>query len=218
MDKSTLLLGAVAYDAKVVTIWDGFKAWFQKKGLPFDYILFSNYERQVEAHLDGQIHVAWNSPLAWIRTERLAKAHGKRAEAIAMRDSDQNLTSVIVIKSDTAIQSIADLQGKKVSAGAVDSPQATLLPLSHLRANGLQPFVDCEVILFDLLGGKHGDHIGGEREAARALIAGAAEAARIICFSSTKARCRRERLACLRRLLPTIIAISPCSTMRRAIW
>jgi ABC-type phosphate/phosphonate transport system substrate-binding protein len=180
MDKSTLLLGAVAYDPKVVTIWDGFKAWFQQKGLPFDYILYSNYERQVEAHLGGQIHVAWNSPLAWIRTERLAKAHGKRAEAIAMRDSDQNLTSVIVIKSDTAIQSIADLQGKKVSAGAIDSPQATLLPLSHLRANGLQPFVDCEVVRFDLLGGKHGDHIGGEREAARALIAGAADAACMI--------------------------------------
>ena len=42
-DNNTLILGAVAYDPKVVTIWDGFLAYFEKHGLPFDYILFSNY-------------------------------------------------------------------------------------------------------------------------------------------------------------------------------
>jgi ribosomal protein S18 acetylase RimI-like enzyme len=47
----TLVLGAVAYDPRVVTIWEGFKVHFVEQGLPFDYILFSNYERQVEALL-----------------------------------------------------------------------------------------------------------------------------------------------------------------------
>src|SRR5262245_42593035 len=180
MNNDTLILGAVAYDPKVVTIWAGFKAWFNKNGLAFDYVLYSNYERQVEAHLAGHFHVAWNSPLAWVRAERLARAHGKRAEAIAMRDTDQNLTSVIVIRANAAIQSIADLKGKKVGVGAIDSPQATLIPLSHMRANGVLPFIDCEVRRHDLLAGKHGDHIGGEREAARALIAGAVDAACMI--------------------------------------
>jgi phosphonate transport system substrate-binding protein len=180
MNKDTLLLGAVAYDPKVVTIWDGFKAWFRKNGLAFDYLLYSNYERQVEAHLAGHFHIAWNSPLAWVRAERMARAHGKRAEAIAMRDTDQNLTSVIVVRANAGIQTIADLKGKKVGVGAMDSPQATLIPLSHLRANGVLPFIDCEVLRHDLLGGKHGDHIGGEREAARALIAGVVDAACMI--------------------------------------
>jgi ABC-type phosphate/phosphonate transport system substrate-binding protein len=180
MHKDTLLLGAVAYDPKVVTIWDGFRAWFQKNGLAFDYVLYSNYERQVEAHLAGHFHIAWNSPLAWVRAERLARAQGKRAEAIAMRDTDQNLTSVIVVKTNAAIQSIADLKGKKIGVGALDSPQATLIPLSHLRMNGVIPSVDCEVKRHDLLSGKHGDHIGGEREAARALIAGVVDAACMI--------------------------------------
>jgi len=180
MNNHTLLLGAVAYDPKVVTIWEGFKAWFNKHGLEFDYILYSNYERQVEAHLAGHFQVAWNSPLAWVRAERLARSAGRRAEAVAMRDTDQNLTSVIVVRSDSPIKSIADLKGHRVGVGAVDSPQATLLPLSHLRANGAAPFVDFEVARHDLLGGKHGDHIGGEREAARALIAGAVDAACMI--------------------------------------
>lgn len=177
MNTKPFLLGAVAYDPKVVTIWEGFKAYFIKHGLPFDYMLYSNYEHQVEAHLAGHFHVAWNSPLAWVRAERLAKAYGKQAEAIAMRDSDQNLTSVIVVKSDSPLQTVPDLNGKKVAVGAIDSPQATLIPLAHLRANGA---TNLEVVRHDLLGGKHGDHIGGEREAARALMAGKVDAACMI--------------------------------------
>ena len=66
------ILGAVAYDAKVVPIWEGFKRYFEARGLPFDFVLFSNYERQVAAHLRGELDVAWNSPLAWIHTKRAA--------------------------------------------------------------------------------------------------------------------------------------------------
>jgi ABC-type phosphate/phosphonate transport system substrate-binding protein len=180
MNNQTLLLGAVAYDPKVVTIWEGFKSWFRKKGLPFDYTLYSNYERQVEAHLAGHFHVAWNSPLAWVRAERMARAFGRRAEAVAMRDTDQDLTSVIVVRSDAPIRTVGDLKGKRVGVGAIDSPQATLLPISHLRANGVQPFSDYKVMRHDMLGGKHGDHIGGERAAARALMSGAVDAACMI--------------------------------------
>jgi phosphonate transport system substrate-binding protein len=175
-----LLLGAVAYDPKVVTIWEGFKSYFARHDLPFDYILYSNYERQVESHLKGDFHVAWNSPLAWVRTVRLANSRGQEVEALAMRDTDQDLTSVIVVRSDSTIQSVADLRDKKVAVGAVDSPQATLIPLSHLRSQGLTPGEDFHVIHNDLLGGKHGDHIGGEREAARSLMAGDADAACMI--------------------------------------
>jgi ABC-type phosphate/phosphonate transport system substrate-binding protein len=175
-----LLLGAVAYDPKVVTIWEGFKAYFARHALPFDYILYSNYERQVESHLNGDFHVAWNSPLAWVRTVRLARSRGQEVEAIAMRDTDQDLTSVVVVRTDSGIQSIADLKDKRVAVGAVDSPQSTLIPLSHLRGAGLSPGDDFDVIHHDLLGGKHGDHIGGEREAARSLVTGQADAACMI--------------------------------------
>jgi phosphonate transport system substrate-binding protein len=179
-DADTLLLGAVAYDPKVVTIWEGFKAYFSRHGLDFDYLLYSNYERQVESHLAGHFHVAWNSPLAWVRARRLAAARGQQVEAVAMRDTDQDLTSIVVVRSDSSVQSVADLRGRRVAVGAHDSPQATLIPLSHLRRHGLNPGEDFEVIYKDLLGGKHGDHIGGEREAARALLAGETEAACMI--------------------------------------
>jgi ABC-type phosphate/phosphonate transport system substrate-binding protein len=179
-DTNTLIMGAVAYDPKVVTIWEGFKSYFARHGLSFDYVLYSNYERQVESHLAGHIHIAWNSPLAWVRSERLARAQGKKVEAVAMRDTDQDLTSVIVVRSDSGIETLSDLKGKIVAVGAIDSPQATLIPLSYLRDQGLKPGVDFEVTYYDLLGGKHGDHIGGEREASQALVTGHADAACLI--------------------------------------
>jgi len=174
---SELVLGAVAYDQKVVPIWDGFQQYFRTRGLPFDYVLFSNYERQVEAHLRGHIHVAWNSPLAWLQTERVAARLGRRAEAICMRDGDRDLRSVILVRCDGGIEAIADLRGKIVAVGARDSPQATLIPLNHLADQGLVVDRDFETHVFDVLVGKHGDHIGGEREAVRALLRGEADAA-----------------------------------------
>lgn len=178
--QDTLVMGAVAYAAKVVTIWDGFKEFFAKHDFDFDYVLYSNYERQVEALLSGAIDIAWNSPLAWIRAERMGKAQGLQVQAIAMRDTDCDLTSVIVVRSDSAIRSLTDLKGKTVAVGAVDSPQATLIPLDYLRTQGVRPETDFQVRRFDVLGGKHGDHIGGERDAARALMAKEVDAACMI--------------------------------------
>jgi len=171
------MLGAVAYDPKVVTIWEGFKTWFKDEhDFDFDFVLYSNYERQVMGHYDGHYHVAWNSPLAWIQAERVAKAKGKTARAVAMRDTDMDLTSLIVVRSDGGIASLDDLKGKTIGVGAGDSPQATLIPLLHLAEAGIEPGKDVEVRRFDKLVGKHGDHVGGERDAAKALMAGEVDA------------------------------------------
>jgi phosphonate transport system substrate-binding protein len=180
LNNHTLLLGAVAYDPKVVAIWDGFQRYFQAHGLNFDYVLYSNYERQVQAQFSGHIHVAWNSPVAWIQSERIAAALGRQAEALAMRDTDCDLTSIILVRSDSAIQAIPDLKGRRVAVGADDSPQATLIPLSFLHAQGLDPGKDFQAVRFNSLHGKHGDHIGGEREAVLALVRGEADAACLI--------------------------------------
>ncbi len=176
-EETVLLLGAVAYDPKVVTIWEGFKAYFARHSLRMDYVLYSNYERQVEALINGHIHVAWNSPLAWVRARRLALARGMEVRALAMRDADCDLTSVIVVREDSPIKAATDLKGRVVAVGAIDSPQATLLPLAHLHHLSLDPSVDMVVQYHNVLVGKHGDHVGGERDAASALVTGEADAA-----------------------------------------
>jgi phosphonate transport system substrate-binding protein len=172
-----LLMGAVAYDPKVVTIWDGFRRWFAGRDFDFDYVLYSNYERQVDDLLAGRIHAAWNSPLAWVRARRLGEAQGVGVSALTMRDTDQDLTTVVVVRAESGITEPDGLRGRLIGTGAIDSPQATLLPLHHLQRLGLSPGTDVEVRRFDVGVGLHGDHIGGERDAAAALAAGELDAA-----------------------------------------
>lgn len=177
MKKDTVLLGAVASSPSVVTIWDGFKAWLNKKGLPFDYILYTNYERQVADLLEGRIDVAWNTPLAWVRARRSAEGAGKRLQPIVMRDIDFDLTSLIAIRADSHIKDLADLKGCVVAVGSPDSVEATLMPLSKLHEAGLVPGTDFELLVCEDSIGYHGGHQQGEVLAARALVLGEADAA-----------------------------------------
>ncbi len=172
-----LRVGAVAYDPKVVTIWEGFKVYFEENGVPIDYVLYSNYDAQVEANLAGEIDVAWNSPLAWVKSQLVSH---RRCRAIAMRDTDRDLTTKILARKHSNVSSLADLRGKTIAVGASDSPQATLIPLSMLANAGVVPQEDCRILYHEVMVGKHGDHVGGERDAARALAAGNADAACVL--------------------------------------
>ena len=172
-----LRVGAVAYDPKVVTIWEGFRTYFEEHGAPIDYVLYSAYDAQVEASLAGEIEVAWNSPLAWVKSQLVS--HGG-CRAIAMRDTDRDLTTKILARKDSSATSLAGLKGKTIAVGASDSPQATLIPLSMLVDAGVIPEKECRVVYHEVMVGKHGDHVGGERDAARALAAGNADAACVL--------------------------------------
>jgi phosphonate transport system substrate-binding protein len=167
-------IGAVAYDPKVVTIWEGFKAYFDKRGFNTDFILYSNYDAQVDAHLKGEIDIAWNSPLAWVRSQLLT---GGRCHALAMRNSDRGLTTKIIVRANSSLTALADLKQKVVAVGASDSPQATLIPLNTIADAGVSPGRNCQVLYNNVMVGKHGDHVGGERNAARDLASGKADAA-----------------------------------------
>jgi ABC-type phosphate/phosphonate transport system substrate-binding protein len=160
-----VIVGAVLYDPKVSVIWDIIRDFFEANGVPMDVVFFTNYELQVTALLGGPVEVAWNSPLAWLDSQRRS-GHGCRA--VAMRDTDRDRCSHVIVKSDGPVRTIADLRGRTIAFGACDSPQATLIPKEHLRLQGLAED-DYQTRHFDLGVGMHGDHIGGELEAFRCL-------------------------------------------------
>ncbi|OFV94864.1 MAG: phosphonate ABC transporter substrate-binding protein [Acidobacteria bacterium RIFCSPLOWO2_02_FULL_61_28] len=166
MGKPPILVGAVIYDPKVALIWETIKNFFEAHECPMDYVFYSNYRLQVDALLAGHIHIAWNSPLAWVDAQRRSSGH---CRAIAMRDTDRDRVTHILARKESGVRQLADLRGKTVATGAIDSPQATLLPLHLLRKQGLTQGRDFTVRRFDVLVGKHGDHIGGEREALESL-------------------------------------------------
>ena len=85
MEMPPLIVGAVAYDAKVVPIWEGIRDYFRGAPIEMDVVWFSNYEAQVEALLAGFVDVAWNTNLAYVRAHH---ASGGACRALAMRDTD----------------------------------------------------------------------------------------------------------------------------------
>ncbi|MBX3118286.1 MAG: PhnD/SsuA/transferrin family substrate-binding protein [Fimbriimonadaceae bacterium] len=169
----TVLVGAVAYDPKVVSIWEIIKKYFVENGCDIDYVFYSNYEQLVTALLNDQIDIAWNSPLAWVDAQHRS---GSQCRAIAMRDTDRDRVTHIVVKADSGINALQDLRGKTLATGAKDSPQATLIPIRLMQDAGLEPGRDFFVKRFDVLVGKHGDHVGGERDALQCLMDGNADA------------------------------------------
>jgi phosphonate transport system substrate-binding protein len=168
-----IIVGAVLYDPKVSVIWEIIRDFFEASGCPMDVVFYRNYELQVKALVDGYLDVAWNSPLAWLDSQRLS---GSRCRAVAMRDTDRDRVSHIVVSKERQGMGLSAIRGQTVACGAKDSPQATLIPIGYLQRNSLEPGRDFTLRHFDVLRGKHGDHIGGEWDAFQSVSRGEAAA------------------------------------------
>lgn len=181
--KPRVLVGAVIYDPKVVTIWEIISGFFASNGYPMDCVFYNNYELMVDALLAGHIQIAWNSPLAWVDVVRRT---GGACRAIAMRDTDRDRRSHIVVRRAGGMKRLQDLRGKTLATGARDSPQSHLLPLHLMRQAGLVGGRDLKVRTFDVMVGKHGDHVGGELDALRSLQKGESDACAILDLNWTR--------------------------------
>src|SRR6185369_14812865 len=97
-----IVVGAVIYDPKVTVIWEIIRDFFEQHHRPIDVVLYSNYELQVDGLAKRHLHVAWNSPLAWLDTQRRAGA----CRAIAMRDTDRDRRTHLVVRKGGGISSL----------------------------------------------------------------------------------------------------------------
>jgi phosphonate transport system substrate-binding protein len=171
-----LWLGAVAYDPKVVTIWEGMRTYFREEArLDLEVMLFLSYEAQVEALLaePRRIDIAWNTNLAFLQCETWSEG---RAKPLAMRDTDLGWKTKIVTLAGGPIKGVADLRGKKIALGSRDSGHAAILPTHYLAKEGLVEGKDYETLRFDLDVGKHGDTGTSEVDVLKAVLDGRAQA------------------------------------------
>lgn len=169
-----ITVGAVAYDPKVVTIWEGLRTYFREEAkLPLEVVLFLSYEAQVDALLAGRIDVAWNTNLAFVQCQRWS---GGAAAPLAMRDTDLVWETKILALAGGPVRSLADLRGKTLALGSKDSGHAAILPVHFLAAQGLREGVDYRALRFDTDLGKHGDTGTSEADVLRAVMDGRADA------------------------------------------
>src|ERR1700678_515432 len=179
----TIWLGAVAYDPKVVTIWEGMRRYFHEEAhLPVEVVLFQSYEVQVGAVLaqpgdpTARIDIAWNTNLAYLQAEAWSKA---RCRPIAMRDTDIGWTSKIVAVTGGPIATLADLKDRTLALGSRDSGHAAILPVHFLERENLTEDKDSHTLRFNTDLGKHGDTGASEVEVVRAVLDGRADAGAI---------------------------------------
>ncbi|MGH2636385.1 MAG: phosphate/phosphite/phosphonate ABC transporter substrate-binding protein [Actinomycetota bacterium] len=170
-----LMVGAVAYDAKVVPIWEGICDYYLDAPIPMDVVWFSNYEAQVAALLGGFVDVAWNTNLAYVRVHR---ATAGACRVLAMRDTDVGFRTLLVARTGE-LGGLEDLRGRTVALGSADSAQAAIMPLHYLARAGLAPESDVALVRFDSDVGKHGDTGRSEREGLGAVLEGTADAAAV---------------------------------------
>ena len=167
---NSLLVGAVAYHPRVVTVWEGFRPYFAERGLDVDYVLYSNYERLVDALVAGHIDLAWNTNTAYVKTEERL---GGRALVLGMRDVDDGYATVLIGRDGVRIPT--DLVGGTLALGSRDSGHAAILPLHFLQAEGV-PVDEMRLLRFDTDLGKHGDTGDSERRVVEAVARGDAVA------------------------------------------
>jgi len=172
MSDATILLGAVASDPKVLTLWEAMREHFRSSGVALEFALFSSYERQVEALLGGHLDVAYDDPLAHVRVKRRTDG---RSVTLGMRDIDRDFTTKILVRRDAGIGALTDLHGRSVALGSRDSAQARILPLFFLKRAGVE--IDkLKLVPFEHDVGKHGDTPRSEIEVLAALHDGRAQA------------------------------------------
>jgi phosphonate transport system substrate-binding protein len=176
-------VGAVAYDPKVVTIWEGMRRYFHEEAhLPVEVVLFQSYEAQVRSLLASpadtmpRIDIAWNTNLAYLQADEWS---GHKCRAIAMRDTDLGWMTKIVAVSGGPVTALADLKNRVLALGSRDSGHAAILPVHFLESQGLAEGRDYRTLRFNSDVGKHGDTGTSEAEVIRAVLDGRADAGAI---------------------------------------
>jgi ABC-type phosphate/phosphonate transport system substrate-binding protein len=71
IDKEEVMvrLGGAA-SPSYVGIFRGLQAHFLRHGIELDWVIYSNYDALVEAFARREIDLAWNAPLAYVKTKR----------------------------------------------------------------------------------------------------------------------------------------------------
>ena len=120
-------------------VFQGLEKLFRRQGIDLDWVLYSGYDEMVDAFVRGEIDLAWNGPLSYVKIKRLV-ADG--VNVIAMRDVDINFTTHFITRADSGIETVEDLKNRSFAFGRRSSVQSGLLAFSFLKDSGINPRKD----------------------------------------------------------------------------
>lgn len=113
-----------------------FGAISQATGLTFDIKVGQSYSAVIEAMCNGAADIAWYGPASYLQ----AKARGcSELLALAVRNGESVYYSGIFARTYAGINRVADLKGKRLALGDVNSTSSFAVPVAMMLAAGIDP-------------------------------------------------------------------------------
>ena len=139
-----LRLGGTATSSHM-TVFRGLERLFRNQGIDIDWILYSDDQAVVDAFVAGDIDLAWNGPLNYVRIKQRLD---DPCRVIAMRDVDLNFITHFITQPDSDITTVEDLPGKRFAFGGRRSVETGLLAYYFLKQAGINPRRDLALCTF----------------------------------------------------------------------
>lgn len=151
-----------------------FNAVSRSTGLSFDLKVAQSYGAVVEGMCNGAADIAFVGPVTYLQ----AKDRGcAELLAVAVKSGASVYYAGLFARKDTAIRSLADLRGKRVAFGDVNSTSSFVFPVTMLMGAGIDPAKDLSEVR---LTGSHASSLA-------ALLQGQVDAAALSFESYEKA-------------------------------
>ncbi len=118
---------------------------FHKQGIDLDWVLYSSWDALVDAFVRGEVDLAWNGPLAYLKIKRRLD---DPCQVVAMRDVDLNLVTHFITQPHSDVITVENLKGKRFALGSRGSVEGGLLAHHFLKQVGIDPSRDLALATF----------------------------------------------------------------------
>ena len=125
--------------------FQGIETHFKRQGIDLEWVLYSDEMAVVDAFVAGDIDMAWNGPLNYVRIKQQLE---DPCRVIAMRDVDFDFVTHFVTQPGSEILTVEDLMGKRFALGGRGSVETGLLAHYFLKQSGINPKADLAACTF----------------------------------------------------------------------
>ncbi|MBE0486907.1 phosphate/phosphite/phosphonate ABC transporter substrate-binding protein [Marinobacter sp.] len=108
-------------------------------GLNFNLRVGQSYGAVVEAMCNGAADIAWFGPVSYLQAHQLGCAD---LLAMAVSDGQSVYYSGIFARTDSGIDTLQDVRGKKLALGDINSTSSFNIPVAMLLREGIDPARD----------------------------------------------------------------------------
>lgn len=121
-----------------------FGAISQATGLVFDLKVGQSYSAVVEAMCSGAADIAWYGPASYLQARARNCAE---LLALQVKNGESVYYSGIFARNEAGVNKLADLKGKKIALGDVNSTSSFNVPVAMMLQAGVQPQRDAGAIV-----------------------------------------------------------------------